>query len=175
MAQQMQKQEHENLHRDGQRHPFPLWVRWFIVLFVPLIVIVGTILWIIQGANAIIPIAVLTALGILIAFSQVLPWLFPSIRHEHSTTPSPQTTLGGQHIFSPSPLSQSSPTSGQTHPLGISEVPQNLTLTTFQRPEQATKEINTNEPKVDWGEAPHTKQLYGRERELTELKELLVH
>ena len=85
MAQQMQKQEHENLHRDGQRHPFPLWVRWFIVLFVPLVVIVGTSLWIIQGAQAFIPIAVLTALGILITFSQVLPWLFPSIKQEHST------------------------------------------------------------------------------------------
>src|SRR2546421_3029946 len=110
MAQRTQKPEHDNLHRDGQRHPFPLWVRWFIVLFVPLVVIVGSILWIIQGAHAIIPIAVLTALGILIAFSQVLPWLFPNFRHDHATTPSPQPTLDGQHMFTPSP-----PPSGQTY------------------------------------------------------------
>src|SRR6266550_1674429 len=134
MAQQTQKQEHDNLHRDGQRHPFPLWVRWFIVLFVPLVVIVGTILWIIQGAQAIIPIAVLSALGILIAFSQVLPWLFPSIKQEQSTIPS---DIGG--------------------------ISQDLTRTRIQLPEQATKEIHTSESKVDWGEAPHISQFYGRD------------
>src|SRR5437588_13093819 len=115
MAQRTQKPEHDNLHRDGQRHPFPLWVRWFIILFVPLVIIVGTILWIIQGAHAILPIAVLTALGILIAFSQVLPWLFPSLIHQHSTTSSPQAISDGQHMLSPSPLSPSPPPSGQTH------------------------------------------------------------
>src|SRR5438874_7883527 len=105
MARRTQEQKHDNLHRDGQRHPLPLWVRWFIVLFVLLVVIVGTILWIIQGAHAIIPIAVLTALGILIAFSQVLPWLFPNFRHERVTTASPQTISDGQHLLSPSPPS----------------------------------------------------------------------
>src|SRR5438270_11489538 len=126
MEQQTQEQEPNNLYRDGPRHPLPLWVRWFIVLFVPLVVIVGTILWIIQGTQAIIPIAVLTALGILIAFSQVLFWLFPNIRHEHSTTSSPRPMLDGQHMFLPSP-----PPSAQVHPLDISRVPENLTLTTI--------------------------------------------
>ena len=49
MAQQTQEQEHDNQHRDGQRHPLPLWVHWFIVLFVPLVFIVGAMLGIIQG------------------------------------------------------------------------------------------------------------------------------
>src|SRR2546430_3692113 len=108
MAQQTQEQEHDNLHRDGQRHPLPLWVRWFIVLFVPLVVIVGAILWIIQGTQAIIPIAVLTALGILIAFSQVLLWLFPTIRHDYPTASSTQPMQDGQRMLSHSPDSQSS-------------------------------------------------------------------
>src|SRR2546421_13006603 len=125
MAQRTQKPEHDNLHRDGQRHPFPLWVRWFIVLFVPLVVIVGTILWITQGAGAIIPIAVLTALGILIAFSQVLPWLFPNIKHEHSIIASPLPSSEGQHIFSSSSLSVPSPSSVPTHPAEIIRTDQN--------------------------------------------------
>src|SRR5438874_12765625 len=104
MARRTQEQKHDNLHRDGQRHPLPFCVRWFIVLFVPLVVIVGAILWIIQGAQAIIPIAVLTALGILIAFSQVLPWLFPGLRHENSTMLPPQLTSDGEHLPPASPL-----------------------------------------------------------------------
>jgi hypothetical protein len=137
MAQQTQKQEHDNLHRDGQRHPFPLWVRWFIVLFVPLVVIVGTILWIIQGAQAIIPIAVLTALGLLIAFTQLIPWLFPSIKHEHSMSSSPQPISNSQLMSSSSPHSQPSPPSVQTHSPDINGVPQSFTLTSIQLPEQA--------------------------------------
>jgi hypothetical protein len=154
----MQEQEHDQLHRGKQRHPLPLWVRWFIVLFVPLVVLVGTVLWIIQGAQAIIPIAVLTALGLLITFSQVLPWLFPSLSHEQSPTSSPHPILHGQPLLSPSPPSV------QTYPPDLSESPQNLTLTTIQQSEQATKEIHMSEPKVDWGEAPHLVQFYGRER-----------
>src|SRR5207248_7203912 len=112
-------------------HPLPLWVRWFIVLFVPLVVTVGAILWIIQGAGAIIPIAVLTALGILIAFTQLLPWLFPSIKHEHSMASSPQPISNSQPTFSSSPHSQSSPPSVQTHSPDINEIPQSFTLTSI--------------------------------------------
>jgi WD40 repeat protein len=176
MEQQTQKQEHDNLHRDGQRHPFPLWVRWFIVLFVPLVVIVGTILWIIEGAHAIIPIAVLTALGILIAFSQVLPWLFPNFRHEHLTTSSPQPISDGQHMFSPSPLSQLPPPT-QTDTLNINGVAQTPDSTTSPLHQQVNKDaeiISGISPKVDWGEAPQTRQFYGRGKELAELEQWIV-
>src|SRR6266849_4056873 len=178
MAQQTQKQEHDNLRRDGQRHPFPLWVRWFIVLFVPLVVIVGTILWIIQGAHAIIPIAVLTALGILIAFSQVLPWLFPNFRHEHLTTSSPQPISDGQHMLSPSPLSQSPPPPTQTDTLDIKGVAQTPDSTTSPLHQQVNKDaeiISGISSKVDWGEAPHTEQFYGRDKELVELEQWMVN
>ena len=168
MAQQTQEQEHDKLHRDGQRHPLPLWVRWFIVLFVPLVVIVGAILWIIQGTQAIIPIAVLTALGVLIAFSQVLLWLFPNIRHDYSTTPSTQPLQDDPRMLSHSPPSV------QTHPPDLSGITQNFPLTAIQEPEQATSEKNRSEPKVDWGEAPHIGQFYGREQELAELEQWIV-
>ena len=50
------------VHEQEQKHPLPLWMRWLIVCFVPLLIAGGTILWIIQGAQAIIPIIVFTAL-----------------------------------------------------------------------------------------------------------------
>jgi hypothetical protein len=174
MARQMQEQEHNDLHRDERRHPLPLWVRWFIVLFVLFIVIACTILWIIQGAQAIIPVAVFTALGIIIAFSQVLPWLFPDIKHEHSPTSSSQSISGSSHMFSPSPFSQSPPSSAQTPFPDISRAPQNLTLSTTQQPGQAAQEISTSKPRIDWGEAPPIEKFYGREQELGELKRWIV-
>src|SRR5437762_3535213 len=79
------------MHEQEQKHPLPLWIRWLIVLlivfFVLLLISGGTILWIIQGAQAIIPIALLTALGTLLAFFQLLPSLLPVSKHVPSTKP----------------------------------------------------------------------------------------
>ena len=46
-----------------QKHPLPLWVRWFMVLLILVVIVAGTILWIIQGTHAIIPIAVFDAVA----------------------------------------------------------------------------------------------------------------
>jgi len=83
------------VHEQEQKHPLPLWMRWLIVFFVLLLIAGGTILWIIQGAQAIVPIAILTALGTLLAFFQFLPSLFPASKHTPSTKPphSPQVVL----------------------------------------------------------------------------------
>ncbi|HEX3640159.1 MAG TPA: hypothetical protein VHV10_02595, partial [Ktedonobacteraceae bacterium] len=75
------------VHEQEQKHPLPLWMRWLIVFFVLLLIAGGTILWVIQGAQAIVPIAVLTALGTLLAFFQLLPSLFPLSKHTPSTKP----------------------------------------------------------------------------------------
>jgi hypothetical protein len=75
---------------------------------------------------------------------------------------------------SDSPHSQPSLPRVQTQPPALSGIPQNLTLTTIEQAEQAAKEIHTSEPKVDWGEAPHLGQFYGRAQELGELEQWLV-
>src|SRR5258708_11768810 len=86
------------LHDHEQKHPLPRWMRWLIVFFVLLLIAGGTILWIIQGTQAIVPIAVLTALGTRLAFFQVLPSLLPVSRHAPSTKLSqvPQLARGDQ-------------------------------------------------------------------------------
>jgi predicted ATPase len=76
-----------------QQHPLPLWLRWSLAIFVPLVVVGGVILWIIQGNGAIIPIAVFTALGTLLAFSQVLPLLFPRAHRREETMASASSLL----------------------------------------------------------------------------------
>src|SRR5215469_1438679 len=75
------------IHEQKQKHPLPVWMRWLIVFFVLFLIIGGTILWIIQGAQAIVPIALLTSLGILLTFFQLLPSLFPAREYTSSTKP----------------------------------------------------------------------------------------
>ncbi len=153
-------------HEQEQSHPLPLWVRWCIVLIVLLVVLAATIFWIIQGAQAVIPLAVLTALGILLTFFQLLPLLFPHGRQAHSIpTPSPQRP--GDHSRTSSlPLPSRSP----EH---VGEA-QALPLVPLLQDEPVIRGSVQEKPKVDWGEAPHADHFYGREKELTALQRWLV-
>src|SRR5215472_5173527 len=94
--------------RPKSDHPLPLWLRLGLVLFVVLLVIGATFLWVIQGTQAIVPIALLTALSILIALFQSFPALFPLREHEQDTRlpslPSPD------YLSPPSTLSSLLPT-----------------------------------------------------------------
>src|SRR5882762_8675313 len=85
-----------NSSRRRRGHLLPLWVRWFLICLVLLIVVISTVLWIIQGAQAIAPIAVLTALGILITFFQMLPLLFPDDKQESTKSATKQSLLENQ-------------------------------------------------------------------------------
>jgi LuxR family transcriptional regulator, glucitol operon activator len=73
------------------------------------VIIGGTAFWIIQQPQN-IPLAILTTLGTLIAFSQILPLLFPTggRRGQSGTSPS-QVTEEGQNIAQASSLSHSPP------------------------------------------------------------------
>lgn len=105
----MHEQQYNNPAEAGQRHPLPLWVRWLIVAFVPSVIIGGAVFWIIQQPQN-VPLAILTGLGTLIAFSQVLPLLFPTIgKHRRPATSPSQTTAEGQNITPVSSLSHSPP------------------------------------------------------------------
>ncbi len=158
-----------------QKRPLPLWVRWSIVLLVLVVIVAGTILWIIQGTQAIIPIAVFTALGILLAFFQVLHLLFPSIRNEHSTNPPSQQTFAGQHHLPSTVSTQPPPLQTQ----GYSHENDEITPTPFtpmvSQHEQNACNRSTGETKIYWGESPHTEQFYGRGKELTELRQWLIN
>ncbi len=159
-------------HEQEQPHPIPLWVRWCIVLFIPLVVLVATVLWIMQGGQAVIPLAVLTALGILLAFFPLLPLLFPRGRRTRSTsTPAPPRP--GDHSPTSS-LPQVAPFSLQSRAPEHFGATQALPLIPLVQDEQMTRGNVQEKPKVDWGEAPHADQFYGREEELAVLQRWLV-
>lgn len=159
-------------HEQEQPHPIPLWVRWCIVLFIPLVVLVATVLWIMQGGQAVIPLAVLTALGILLAFFPLLPLLFPRGRRTRSTsTPAPPRP--GDHSPTSS-LPQVAPFSLQSRAPEHFGATQALPLIPLVQDEQMTRGSVQEKPKVDWGEAPQADQFYGREKELAALQRWLV-
>jgi len=133
-------------HKQKPKHPLPLWVRRFIVVAVFLLVISGTVIWIIQGANAIIPVAIFGALGVLFAFVQILPSLFPKEEHEGS---SPSFSM--QHKQP-----------GTTHTL----FPEASNKPGISSHADSVKE--------DWGEAPVLGLFAGRSQELALLKQWVV-
>ena len=140
-----------------EKHPLPLWVRFLIVSLVVLIVIIGTVFWIIQGVQAIVPIAVLTALGTLIGFSQLLPSLFP----QHTQNKKPLLTQP-THINSDEDLSHTHDSS-------------NILNSVTQKYENSLEQI-TAVPTltVDWGKAPQIKPFYDRDREIAEVIKWIV-
>jgi hypothetical protein len=73
VTQHMQEQEHDQLHRGKQRHPLPLWVRWFIVLFVPLLFLSAQFFGLSKGLRLSSPLLCL----LLLAFSLLFPKCFP--------------------------------------------------------------------------------------------------
>jgi len=168
------------LHDQEQKHPLPLWMRWLIVFFVLLLIAGGTILWIIQGTQAIVPIAVLTALGTLLAFFQVLPSLLPISKHAPSTKlpHTPQLARGDQQTSSIPLHNQLLPADTQTASLPLSGVVQtpNPIASLTSKPSNTKNEnpVAGTSPKVDWGEAPHSSQFYGRDKELAQLKQWII-
>jgi WD40 repeat protein len=167
MGPHMQEQEH--------KHQLPLWVRLAIVVFVLLLTAVGVVLGIIAGSTgAVIATVLFGVLGVLLALVQLLPSLFPSGRLGHSKMLLSQLTSNGQHA-SPAPLLfQPAAPPTQTFPAGITSPPQNPTATTSRQHEQAAPDTAMSGPKVDWGQAPHVGQFYGRAQELAELKQWIV-
>jgi len=105
-----------SLREQGQKRPLPLWMRWLIVFFALLLITINTIFWVIQGTQAIIPIAFLTALSTFFAFFQVFLSLFPASNHD-STKPShsSQLVLDDKRISSVPRRNQSSPIQTQTN------------------------------------------------------------
>src|SRR5579859_2363033 len=149
-----------HLHDQEQKHPLPLWMRWFIVFLVLLLITGGTILWIIQGAQAIVPIAVLTALGTLLAFFQVLPSLLPVNHHAPSTKLPhvPQRARGDQQTSSIPLHNWLLPADTQTASLPLSgavQTPHPIASRTREPSDtQNENPVAGTSPKVDWGEAP---------------------
>lgn len=116
------------LHDQEQKHPLPLWMRWLIVFFVLVLITGSTILWIMQGTQAIIPIVVFTALSTLLAFFQFLPSLFPASKQTPSTKLPHASQLAPSDEQSPSaPLhNKLSPADTQTAPPTVSVTHTNL-------------------------------------------------
>jgi WD40 repeat protein len=166
MGPHMQEQEH--------KHPLPLWVRLAIVLSVLLLTVVGAVLWIIQGSWAIIPTVLFAVLTVVLTLFQLLPSLFPSGRHRDSAMVPPLSVSDGQHASLAPPLFQPTAPPAQTNPAGITSPPQNPTATTSQQHKQAPQDTAINGPKVDWEQAPHVGQFYGREQELAKLKQWIL-
>lgn len=72
------------MHMHPQQPKRSLWIRWLIVLIALLLIIVGTILWIVENQGpwvTILPVVLFTVLSVLIALFQ---WLFPVSNEERS-------------------------------------------------------------------------------------------
>ncbi|HEY1350092.1 MAG TPA: NACHT domain-containing protein [Ktedonobacteraceae bacterium] len=144
------------VQKQDQQHPFPLWLRWLVVCLIILLILGSTVLWIIQGFQSYIPLAVLTALGILLAFFQIFPLLFPEEKQKQPPTSRPSVP---ENELLPAPLAHSGALVQGTTP-GSQSLPD---LSAAASP-----------TRVDWGEAPHTENFHGRAREKRELEQWIV-
>ncbi|GCF08943.1 NB-ARC domain-containing protein [Dictyobacter arantiisoli] len=153
------------------KHPLPLWGRWLILIAVLLLVIGLAILWIIQGAQALIPVVVITVIGVVLAFFQVfpptllLPEKEPSIKIASTDLSSSHvsTTLVDAHRVVPAILT-TSPASA------------NNTVTRAPDVDQSTSVARmANETRIDWDGAPQQGKFYGRLEEFTTLEKWIEH
>ena len=93
-------------------HPLPLWVRWFLLILRFLPGVLGlAILWIIQGAQALIPTVAITALGVLLACLQLFFQLLPPALLLPSNKQKPKNISAD--------LSQTEPYSGPVVPSSV--------------------------------------------------------
>lgn len=143
---QEKKKKHHSVH----------WTRWFLLTLVLIAVIGLAILWISQSAQALVPSIIFVVLGTLATILQLFFQL-------HSTSSPPSSVSSHQEeILEPS----SFPSQGKHNKVTIDLSPENS-----QQLYLPTPTVKPDGEKVDWGEAPHTKQFYGREKELLELEQ----
>jgi len=142
---------HQDKQRDQSHKPVhpstPLpWKRIvFALIGIGLIIIIGTLN--IQAS------VILTILGVLLALFQ---WLFPLHPHAHSSPPVP------------------SPLSPQQSSHEKESIPSSLQSLQVQSKVDLLPSPVPKSHRIDWGEAPHTEQFHGREKELAELHRWLV-
>src|SRR5713101_148179 len=142
---------HQDKQRDQSQKPVhtstPLpWKRIVLALIgISLIIIIGTLN--IQAS------VILTILGVLLALFQ---WLFPLHPHAHSSPPVP------------------SPLSPQQSSHEKESIPSSLQSLQVQSKVDLLPSPVPKSHRIDWGEAPHTEQFHGREKELAELHRWLV-
>jgi WD40 repeat protein len=161
-------------HSDEEKvHPLPLWMRWSILLVMCLLVICLAVFWIIEGVQAFIPIVIFTVLSLIFGFLQLFFQLLPPsllIPSKHSkvsiTSHSPQQLLETQ-------FHQLQSSSTQTRRLDDTDITEFAASESVSLQMQLDKNLSVF-PKVDWGEAPHVEQFYGRVEELTELQRWIV-
>src|SRR5579875_907665 len=157
------------------KHRLPLWIRLAIVVSVLLLTAVGVVLGIIAGSTgAIIATVLFGVLGVLLALVQLIPSLFPSGRQEYSTRIPSQLTSDSHYVSPTSHSFQLPVSSAQMYFTGITSPPQNPPAIDSQQHIQTAPDTAMSGPKVDWGEAPHVGQFYGREQEIAELKQWIL-
>ncbi len=157
------------------KHPLPLWARRMLLFLVPLVILGGTILWILFP-QTIVPVAILTALGTLIAFLQILPLLFPPAekQQEPADKPGPNMLLTG--ISSPSSPTEpvpsqpvpSTPTTEELHPIAPSDP-------TSNQPQEQQPALSSNPAKPEplWKVPTTFTPLIGREQDVSAVCHLL--
>ncbi len=147
------------------------WTRLVITAIALLLIAVGVIVSI---AGYIPGFMTLTVLGIVIGLFQ---WLFP-IHTSKSTSPNASPSIQPTHIIvhvpsTPLPSLQSLP-STQVHSPPVTReeiIPPVLDTITAQPFEETAASSYNGRHRIDWGEAPHITQFYGREKELADLEQ----
>ena len=184
MVPQQQELQPDKPQEQKQRGSLPLWVRWTIIILVFVTIAIGAIFWILntRGPLATVISIIFVALGLVFSFFQVLPLFLSSRRSDVSTaSPPSQPTHNIVHVPSTPLSTQQSPLPHQTVPFDILEVSPKVELRNVQQREPPVTEIDAIESiprdlqRVDWGEAPHISQFYGREKELAKLEQWMVN
>lgn len=152
----MPKQPSHANHTTDHTRPLTLWLRWIVVGCVLIIIIIGTVLWIIEGNQAIAPVAILSALGILFGFIQLLPLLFPDGQKQEPPVP-------GKPPDPPTPIIEGT----------------NASLSTIQTPSPTggaePGRPQAPFPSMDRGNTQIITSLYGRDQEIQQLKQWIFH
>jgi WD40 repeat protein len=159
----MQKQSQDAQGKRDQRHPLPSWIRWTIICIVVIVIIAGTVIWIIQGNQAIIPVAVLTGLSILFGFIQLLPQLFHETKDKGASVGSHTSNIETTAPASSLSLAPPAIPSSLIEPPNISP-----------QPVQATPSAAPPQSKMDRRDTPDIDRMYGRDKDLTTLKQWIV-
>jgi WD40 repeat protein len=184
-------QVHEPNSNKKQSHKQSSWVLRIVVSAVILTIIAFTVAALLilhnQGATqgistlTIISIFIGVVIGLLGLMISFLQWHHPkpSTAPESSTAPhtlsqlTPGIVPGIESSSSFEPQSPSTQTASSGTINGVIS-PANSTNSLGRRSSQDIDQLVGTSPKVDWGDAAHVRQFYGRDRELSELEQSIV-
>ncbi len=169
------------------------WVRWTVVSLVLTAVFAIAVFFILkfvgiqQGVTFLTIISIIAGIvfGLLGFMLSLLQYYYPrTSTHPISSTasvPTSHVTPPTEYTLSPGYSNDPAPSSSHTIPTSILDITMQAAHVRETSQYQASKEdVNTNQgshhdpPYIDWGEAPHPQQFYGRDQDHTTLEQWIL-